>query len=1299
MKKILPRLLMCIMLISLLFISQTHAQVKGGAKPQVVQGAPPPPGPITGPTGVSAPSTSQYSVPAIVPGITLSWRLSPTTAGTISYNINQATVTWSGSFTGSAQVLCTATNSSGSSAPSSLTVTVSGIPLVLNCSVAPASQTIGYNKAPAILRGTVSGGSTYTYQWQSSANNVTWTAISGATGVNYSPPALTTTTYYQLTATSGAFSAISNPATVIVNQATNPANVDTTTSVAMAHVFGTLSTAKIPTGLLRDAGLELTNLENYNGTALVDSNIVDAEVLRTIYTTLASSRMTTGSTTTLPGASTIDSAWFSLRQPGQVTLCGLYYQYSYLNTNVNPNPNITITNGQLFDKYVGGVWQNPYLQGQTVAFAPAGDTYPALNFKLVLPASLWFTNSAASVSLIQVDAGDGLGYRTLTPGTALSVTYTAAGLKTLNFKVTLTTGTILQSHSQITVDGTVDNSTCWGPQCSVYVPPSGGGGGGFQPAAGKKMALTAGVTQGSQPDLVAGSMPNYYFQTGAKYNGLPAQGKVTVHLANGSTLVNPLIIIEGFDIGYYTKPESYAGTLSLDQYRKTYIGSGSTLDNLMQSNYDVIFVTFRNGTDDIHRNALLIASVIRWVNLYKTGTNKNVVIGMSMGGLCARYALKTMENNGETHQVGLFVCHGVPQQGVDVPLGAQAANIHINSLYSRAVLAAISYNGLANTYNTIEELFQKNNRMPDVGGLLSVNNSPAALQMEINHLNSNYQVDNTVHNAWQTELSTLGYPSQGGIKLMAMSNGSECGQGQLLTQGGTILSFNANASTSIIGDILAGIEGPDAAAMTGQPSFLLSILPGRNAINLAFQINAEKDGGGNIGYSGKITYQKKILWLIPVTTTITNRVFTNPSNVLPYETFAGDYYPIQVANLTYTAVPGWLGKYNIQMTVAPDFGFVPTPSVLDIGLGKTTLAEADYSMTYTQASPPVAPKNTPFSNFITAFSPVSPTTPNNNEGHLDYEPQNSNWLWTVLMANQGQSSLPTADCSTLCQANATGITGSDVICSSAAVTYSVPLYANASYQWSASSNLQTGNINGNTVQVQPVAGASTGQPGWVSVNISLINDPTGCGTQPVKKSVTVGLGSLVVNSTVDRTPETSHYQYLTATATMLPTTVNSNYTWWLLVNNQPTTQIGSGPQIVNYPMAPGTTLFYQCQVATACGVLTYNGYAYNNYSGPTNAITNESVVIYPNPADQTMSVTNNSVLPPTNASGNAFASIPKNYQLVLLDNLGNSLVSMHNQNGNATVTFSTANIPNGHYFIHIIQGSQVIEKQVVIQHK
>ncbi|WP_344812981.1 DUF6443 domain-containing protein, partial [Chitinophaga oryziterrae] len=83
--------------------------------------------------------------------------------------------------------------------------------------ITPASASINYNTSPGLLTNTRTGGNgTYTYQWQSSPNNSTWTNISGATAQNYTPGNLTDTIYYHVITTSNTVAVTSNSATIIV---------------------------------------------------------------------------------------------------------------------------------------------------------------------------------------------------------------------------------------------------------------------------------------------------------------------------------------------------------------------------------------------------------------------------------------------------------------------------------------------------------------------------------------------------------------------------------------------------------------------------------------------------------------------------------------------------------------------------------------------------------------------------------------------------------------------------------------------------------------------------------------------------------------------------------------------------------------------------------------------------------------------------------------------------------------------------------------------------------------------------
>jgi len=78
-----------------------------------------------------------------------------------------------------------------------VTITTSSDPVLIPGSIG-SNQIICVNTAPALLTGVPpQNGTSPTYQWQSSLDNVTFTNISGATALDYQPGVLTVTTFYQ----------------------------------------------------------------------------------------------------------------------------------------------------------------------------------------------------------------------------------------------------------------------------------------------------------------------------------------------------------------------------------------------------------------------------------------------------------------------------------------------------------------------------------------------------------------------------------------------------------------------------------------------------------------------------------------------------------------------------------------------------------------------------------------------------------------------------------------------------------------------------------------------------------------------------------------------------------------------------------------------------------------------------------------------------------------------------------------------------------------------------------------------
>lgn len=77
------------------------------------------------------------------------------------------------------------------------------------------------------------------------------------------------------------------------------------------------------------------------------------------------------------------------------------------------------------------------------------------------------------------------------------------------------------------------------------------------------------------------------------------------------------------------------------------------------------------GTDYIERNAMVLVTLLEKLNSCKIGNEPIKVVGFSMGGLIARYALAYMEQENIQHNVDLFISIDSPHQGAVLPKGLQ----------------------------------------------------------------------------------------------------------------------------------------------------------------------------------------------------------------------------------------------------------------------------------------------------------------------------------------------------------------------------------------------------------------------------------------------------------------------------------------------------------------------------------------------------------------------------------------------------------------------------------------------------
>jgi cytochrome P450 len=227
----------------------------------------------------------------------------------------------------------------------------------------------------------------------------------------------------------------------------------------------------------------------------------------------------------------------------------------------------------------------------------------------VLDERFYCTNPGAPLpDTIEIDLGDGRGYRTIRFGSRITTTYPTGQSATATVRCTYGT-TVLEGR------------------------------------------LTVPILEVNAAPLPDETWP---------LTGYPSltQGTAYVYRAAGhATAVNPVIIAEGFPGGY---PYDYLYDL---------VNQCGTLEKLRAAGYDVVLVSFANGLDTIQQNAdVVIACIQQAMSLTKAPL---IVGGVSMGGLITRYALASLEAHGYPHNTRLFISIDTPHGGAYTSLGDQ----------------------------------------------------------------------------------------------------------------------------------------------------------------------------------------------------------------------------------------------------------------------------------------------------------------------------------------------------------------------------------------------------------------------------------------------------------------------------------------------------------------------------------------------------------------------------------------------------------------------------------------------------
>lgn len=275
------------------------------------------------------------------------------------------------------------------------------------------------------------------------------------------------------------------------------------------------------------------------------------------------------------------------------------------------------------------------------------------------------------------------------------------------------------------------------------------------------------------------------------FEGEFAAGDAYVYLAPGRTAIEqPLIFVEGLDLD---------DTLGRDELYMLLNGE-NLLEDFRAMGYDVLVLNFDDGTTYVQSNGLLVAELVQEVQRRIAPTTRFTLAGASMGGVCSRYALAWLEEQGIEHRVDLFVAFDAPHRGANIPIGLQ---FWVDFFRDESAEAEF---------------------------LASRLDRPAPRQLLVYHYRAEGSAGfaDPLRAELEADLAFLGgYPSQ--PRRVAVANGSGVGIPQSYGPGQQLLAWeHSSFLVGVTGNVWAVGDGPTTRVFEGEIRAFLIPISGRN---------------------------------------------------------------------------------------------------------------------------------------------------------------------------------------------------------------------------------------------------------------------------------------------------------------------------------------------------------------------------------------------------------------------------------------------------------------------------------------
>lgn len=618
----------------------------------------------------------------------------------------------------------------------------------------------------------------------------------------------------------------------------------------LARMFSTLQKGRIETGYLRDMAFELVDFDDYDG-VIRDTNSINIYTYEYLLRSLHSSKVTSHSSQPTPDE--VMTLMSHEASNDTIPVSVSCFKYNYIVENALADSLITFSSGKVYDVFKNDGWQNPYGEKYLFGFAPYKAVLPAGNTTFLFDNRLLLSN--IPVISFYFDDGLGGGYRRINRNDAIKVNY-SPGQYILRIRVAAM-GRSFEAYSKIFVS---------------------------EP-------LQPGLNSSFDED-------DFQFDSGEAYNGVKTKAHVFIKYASPDKRIRkPLFIVEGFDFKDPSDTVSFGFTTKDDYF---------DLDSLKNKSYDLIYVDWYDCTEYIQANANQLIALIEHINSLKQqsgSTEQNAVLGVSMGGLVARYALCKMEQDGKDHQTWVYISHDAPHLGANIPIGAL-----------QMAYALMSFmNGTTGMQNVTTPYVDEKIAM-----LKRYMFGHSTRQMLINSLDETGAINNSMHIAFREEMNSMGFPIG--------CNGRKC-YNRCVTNGGlysldptTTTLFNAHGYVLLFGAL--GLDALGLLYLTENPDLLYGLIPGFSETSGDILVYPFTSPGCKT-FTASIDYKKHFLWIPNWTKTI--NIFSAESyapNSAPIDSYSGSYYPLPMVEL-----PEW-SRLFLHYSYTPSFMFIPTASSL-----------------------------------------------------------------------------------------------------------------------------------------------------------------------------------------------------------------------------------------------------------------------------------------------------------------------------------------------------------------------------------